>query len=206
MKDFYEICKVLINSDSSYEEDEPHAMVTSIDHYTQVNPSSVQFDYASIYKREDKYHDIVGFYHTHPSGMNCMSSIDIETMKQWVGCLGKSLVCLIETEEQINGWAFVKDGDEITHRPINVSTNNDVNYDIWFESRGAFWNPIDFMLDVEVYDGEMDEEESMMKEIMDSIKSMAKTQTKMVNGVKVMSEVIQALTHSMTKDEENEQK
>lgn len=206
MKDFYEECKMLINFDSSYEEGNPQATIVATDYFTQLNPSSVNFSYQMVYDREDKYHDIVGFYHTHPSGMNCMSSIDVETMNQWARCLGKSLICLIETDTQLNGWAFVKDGNEVTHRPINVHTDNDVVYNIWFESRGAFWNPVDFMLDVEVYDDAMDEEESMIQEMMASVKSMAKTQTKMVDGFKAMSEVIQALTHAMTKDEENEQK
>ena len=118
---FYEICKVLVSTETAYKDGAPHAFVTSIDSCTQKQVASVEFDYKKVFDREDKYEDIAGFYHTHPSGMNMMSSIDIETMNQWVRCLGKSLICVIETEEKLNAWAFIKGQDlDVRHKQIQA--------------------------------------------------------------------------------------
>ena len=105
---FTETCKILINTETSYKDNAPHLLVTGIGSYTQGLAGSVEFKYDDVYDREDRYHDIVGFYHTHPSGLNVMSPTDVETMTQWVKCLGKSLICVIETKEQLNAWLFIK--------------------------------------------------------------------------------------------------
>lgn len=138
----------------------PHLIVTGIDPGTQGNPVAVAFDYQSVYDREDTYRDVAGFYHTHPSGMNAMSSVDIETMTQWVNCLGKNLVCLIETEQRINGWLFTKDKTtgKVTYQEINVDTPNDVHYDLWISSSGTFWSAVDFLTDGEFEDYDDDDD------------------------------------------------
>jgi len=163
---FFEVCKMLVSTDAFHKDGTPHVMVSSVDFYTQENPVAVEFDYDRVFKREDKYHDVVGFYHTHPSGLNRMSQIDIETMNQWVRCLGKSLICVIETEEKINGWLFSKDGDKISYREVHVSSTNDVNYDIWLDAESPFWNPADFLLEGEYLAVEGQPSEEDVIEIM----------------------------------------
>jgi JAB domain-containing protein similar to deubiquitination enzymes len=149
---FFEVCKMLISTDAFHKEGTPHVTVTAIDFYTQKNPVAVEFDYAKVYGREDKYHDIVGFYHTHPSGMNRMSQTDVNTMVQWVKCLGKTLLCLIETDQKVNGWLFTKDDKgEVTYRDVQINTANDVNYDVWLDASVSFWNPADFLLEGEYF-------------------------------------------------------
>lgn len=146
MSNFYEIYKLLVSYEMFHKDGSPHLVVIGIDPCTQKNATSVEFDYKSVWDREDTYKDVVGFYHTHPSGLNSMSQIDIDTMTQWVRCLGKDLVCLIETEEQINGWLFTKsDTNKITYQELEVITNNDVTYDIWVKSEQTFFNPVDFL-------------------------------------------------------------
>lgn len=168
---FYEVCKILINTDTFHKDGAPHLMLTAIDFYTQENPTSVEFDYEAVYQREDKYQDIVGFYHTHPSGMNKMSQIDIDTMTQWVRCLGKSLVCVIETEEQKNAWLFVKEENgKVSYRDALVASANDINYDIWLDAKRDFWSPADFLLEGEYF--MMPEEEIEDDEVDDVVDTM----------------------------------
>jgi hypothetical protein len=152
MSKFYEVYKMLISTDVFRKEQSPHLLTTGIGFETQKNPALVEFNYQSVYNREDRYKDVVGFYHTHPSGMNYMSKTDIETMIQWVKCLGKTLVCLIQTDTKLSGWLFhkAKDGN-IEYHEVRVDTVNDVNYDLWLEPSTAFWNPADFIREGEVF-------------------------------------------------------
>lgn len=169
---FYEICKILVSTDSFHKDGVPHLMSTAINFYTQENPVSVEFDYKAAFDREDRYNDIVGFYHTHPSGINRMSQIDIDTMIQWVSCLGKSLICIIETEEKKNGWLFSKDeSGKISYREVHVSSANDVNYDIWLDAKANFWSPADFLLEGEYFTEELmnDDEEGIVDIIIEKL-------------------------------------
>ena len=122
--------------------------MTGINVYTQKCAGGVEFDHEEVFAREDKYHDIVGFYHTHRAGLDCMSQTDVHTMKQWVNCLGKSLICIIETEDNISGWVFSKsDIGIIEYHDASVRTHNDVNYDVWLKKEGNFWNPVSFLFE-----------------------------------------------------------
>ena len=67
------------------------------------SPSRVAFSYDEVVKREDKYGDVIGFFHTHPSFYSNPSSIDDRTMDGWVNCLGRPLLCAIKG---INGTHF----------------------------------------------------------------------------------------------------
>jgi len=62
---------------------------------SQGRPTRVEFDWAVVIKREEKYGDVTGFYHTHPFGLTRPSRRDIKTMKAWCDCLGKPLLCAI---------------------------------------------------------------------------------------------------------------
>lgn len=79
-------------------------------HYQDGEPSSVEFNWKHVMEREEKYGDVVGFYHTHPEGHSDYSARDYETMTQWVDCFGKTLVCAIQNGREIRAWEFAPKG------------------------------------------------------------------------------------------------
>lgn len=58
-------------------------------------PTQVEFDWSIVIAHEEKFGNVLGFYHTHPSGLTRPSSRDIKTMRVWCDCLGKPLLCAI---------------------------------------------------------------------------------------------------------------
>ena len=77
---------------------------------TRGEPTQVAFDAAWVLDREETRGDIVGFYHTHPSGAPLPSQRDVNTMRAWAGSLGKPLLCLIESNDCAIAYRF--DDDE----------------------------------------------------------------------------------------------
>jgi proteasome lid subunit RPN8/RPN11 len=75
------------------------------------DPASVQFDWAWVLDREERRGDILGFFHTHPPEGSQPSQRDVRTMRAWVSCLGKPLLCLISSEDTLNGYLFTDDED-----------------------------------------------------------------------------------------------
>ena len=73
--------------------------------------ASVQFDWSWVLEREERRGDVIGFWHTHPFGMVGPSRRDVRTMDQWVDCLGKPLLCLIEVPGKIAAYLFERDED-----------------------------------------------------------------------------------------------
>lgn len=202
MENFYEVCKVLINTETAYKDGTPHAIVTGIDSCTQKKAASVEFDYQKVFAREDTYHDIAGFYHTHPSGMSQMSATDVETMKQWVSCLGKSLICLIETDETINGWIFVKTDEGVAHQTLMVHTANNVNYNIWLEADDKFWNSSDFLINGAYLDDDDPEEDldvftNIFTDISMTLQDVRNTQSDMIDSFDNMVEVMKSLIETI---------
>ena len=59
-------------------------------------PTSVKFDGDWVLKREEKNHSVLGFWHTHPSGSLKPSTRDRKTMRAWVDCFGRPLLCVIQ--------------------------------------------------------------------------------------------------------------
>jgi proteasome lid subunit RPN8/RPN11 len=59
-------------------------------------PASVAFDWAWVLAREERHGDVIGFFHTHPDGPATPSERDVRTMRAWVSCFGKPLLCVIE--------------------------------------------------------------------------------------------------------------
>lgn len=74
-------------------------------------PASAEFDWAWVLEREERRGDIIGFYHTHPTGLTTPSQRDVRTMRAWVGCFGKSLLCVIESGETLTAYVFQTDED-----------------------------------------------------------------------------------------------
>jgi hypothetical protein len=74
-------------------------------------PASVEFDWDWVLDREERFGDVLGFYHTHLVGLDAPSDRDLRTMRAWVSCLGKPLLCLIEAGDRLAGYAFATDED-----------------------------------------------------------------------------------------------
>jgi proteasome lid subunit RPN8/RPN11 len=78
---------------------------------TEGAPCSVRFNPKYVTEREEKYHDVVGFIHTHPGMSAHYSGIDDATMKAWVFSLGKPLVCCIIGTDGLRAWWYLNDED-----------------------------------------------------------------------------------------------
>lgn len=82
----------------------------------QGGASSVEFDWSWVLEREERRGDVIGFWHTHPFGLAGTSARDVRTMRAWVDCLGKPLVCLIEVPGRIVAYLF--EADKEAGRPL----------------------------------------------------------------------------------------
>jgi proteasome lid subunit RPN8/RPN11 len=76
---------------------------------TAGNLSSVAFNGDWVLRREESKGDVVGFYHTHPSGLPEPSEQDNRTMWAWVGSFGKPLLCLIEADRRVRAYQYMDD-------------------------------------------------------------------------------------------------
>lgn len=74
-------------------------------------PSSVAFDWDWVLGREERYGDVVGFYHTHPPSHERPSARDVRTMRAWVSCFGKPLLCIIESGKLLTASVYCSDKD-----------------------------------------------------------------------------------------------
>lgn len=80
--------------------------------YQAGGPGSVEFDWAWVLAREEQEGDVLGFYHTHPAGRTMPSERDARTMRAWVGCFGKPLLCVIESGAGLAAYVFSTDEDD----------------------------------------------------------------------------------------------
>ncbi len=173
-----------------------------MDYYTQNKFGSVEFDYKKVFEREDKYKDVVGFYHTHPPGCFSMSSTDIETMTQWVKCLGKSLICVIECENVLNSWLFVKNEDGgVSYIDVNANTTNNINYYIWTDPTPSFWENADFLVKGEAYFDE--DEDDPFSEIIERIENLEAGMMSVLSGIQTLSSSVQFLVEALVEEEED---
>jgi proteasome lid subunit RPN8/RPN11 len=69
----------------------------------------VEFDASWVLKREEARGDVQGFLHTHLAGFSNLSRRDLRTMTAWVSCLGKPLLCVVVSGEEIRGFVFTDD-------------------------------------------------------------------------------------------------
>jgi proteasome lid subunit RPN8/RPN11 len=70
----------------------------------------VAFDGGWVLAREERRHDVLGFFHTHPDGPTGPSRRDVRTMRAWCSAFGKPLLCLIGSPEGVRGFRF-EDGE-----------------------------------------------------------------------------------------------
>src|SRR4051794_23100216 len=70
---------------------------------------AVTVDGAAALAREEKFGNVAGFMHTHPTGPNGLSARDIATMRAWCGCFGKPLLCVIACPAGLLGFEFAGD-------------------------------------------------------------------------------------------------
>jgi hypothetical protein len=102
----YEICYVLVGQHRG------RIWVGRLQQRQEGQPTSVEFDWKWVLAREERYGDILGFYHTHPAGLAKPSERDVCTMRAWVSCLGKPLLCVIESGVALGAYSFASDEDD----------------------------------------------------------------------------------------------
>ncbi len=101
-ENFYEIYHLLIR-DKNYPD---FLICEKIQFETQDNSNIVEFNYKAVMECEDdKNTEVIGFFHTHPDNHCSMSNIDIKTMKAWVACFGRSLLCVIGCENKYSNFS-----------------------------------------------------------------------------------------------------
>jgi proteasome lid subunit RPN8/RPN11 len=89
-------------------------------------PASVEFDWSWVLAREERRGDVIGFFHSHPSGSNAPSQRDARTMRAWVSCFGKPLLCVIQSPGDLQAYLFQTDVekgqqlDQVRRFPHNV--------------------------------------------------------------------------------------
>jgi proteasome lid subunit RPN8/RPN11 len=94
-------------------------------HHHSGAPVSVRFDGLSVLHREEKRHDVVGFFHTHPGGLPRPSTRDVRTMRAWCSSFGKPLLSVIQSPEGVAGFRFDDDvSDGIPLAILEVFSRN----------------------------------------------------------------------------------
>ncbi len=82
-------------------------------------PASVEADWRWALEREERAHDVVGFYHTHPLAAGASPSArDVRTMRGWCTAFGKPLLCVIACGSQAQATLFANDED--AGRPLPI--------------------------------------------------------------------------------------
>ncbi len=73
-------------------------------------PDSVETDWKWALRREERYGDVMGFYHTHPPAAGTRPSPrDVRTMRAWCSAFGKEMLGVIAAGEQIKTVRFTED-------------------------------------------------------------------------------------------------
>jgi predicted nucleotidyltransferase len=101
-----EVCAVLVGQRTD------HDWSGSLRQLQEGRPASARFDWAWVLAREEDEGDVIGFYHTHPGGAAAPSQRDLRTMRAWVTCFGKPLLCLIEGGAGLAAYLFETDEDD----------------------------------------------------------------------------------------------
>jgi proteasome lid subunit RPN8/RPN11 len=81
-------------------------------HHHQGGTTSVRFDGPGVLRREEAQHDVLGFFHTHPTGPSQPSARDVRIMRAWCSAFGKPLLCVIASPEGLAGFRFDQDSSD----------------------------------------------------------------------------------------------
>jgi proteasome lid subunit RPN8/RPN11 len=73
---------------------------------------SVAFDAQRVLQREERYGDVLGFFHTHPAGPPDPSHRDVRTMRAWCSSFGKPILCAIASPAGMAAYRFDSDESE----------------------------------------------------------------------------------------------
>ena len=77
--------------------------------YRRGKRDEVTFNARWVLRREEGKGDVIGFLHTHPPGHAQPSARDIRTMKAWAGSFGKSMLCVIVSDDVAKAFRFDDD-------------------------------------------------------------------------------------------------
>lgn len=78
----------------------------------------VTFNATWVLEQEEKRHDVIGFWHTHPDGPDGPSQRDVRTMRAWCSAFGKPLLCVIQSPTVIAGFCFHDDESDCVPLPL----------------------------------------------------------------------------------------
>ena len=93
--------------------------LTRLQRWMEGTPASVETDWRWALEREERYHDVAGFYHTHPPEAGAApSQRDVRTMRAWCGAFGKPLLCVIVCEGHAQSTRFLDDEDSGLALPV----------------------------------------------------------------------------------------
>ena len=82
-------------------------------------PASVETDWRWALEREERSHDVAGFYHTHPPAAGASpSQRDVRTMRAWCVAFGKPLLCVIVCAGRAQSTRFLDDEDSGLALPV----------------------------------------------------------------------------------------
>lgn len=87
--------------------------------HTYGGAASVPFDWKEALSK-----NLIGWIHTHAPGNANMSAVDHKTMMGWAIALGKPIMCLIRSGNDLKGWSYWKsaDLDSVIRVPLKLST------------------------------------------------------------------------------------
>ena len=80
--------------------------LAGLDDHADGEPHRVAFDWSAVLGREEEHGDVIGFLHTHPPGHGTPSARDVRTMRAWVSCFGKALLCAIVAGDTCRTFVF----------------------------------------------------------------------------------------------------
>jgi len=101
-----------------------------LQHLSSGSAVRVEFDWKTVFEHETKRGNVLGFFHTHPSGMTKPSRRDIRTMRAWCDCLGKPLLCMIGVPDVRDGalYAYLFTNHRSFGRRARVVAQDEQNF------------------------------------------------------------------------------
>lgn len=128
MGDFKEICYILVGYRLN-----SSTLAYFLESGASGSPVNVEFSWKMAMEREEKSGDVVGFFHTHPPGIETPSTADVNTMKGWVLSLGKPLLSVITSGAITRAFVFTEDGYEEVSLIKSYNVNQCDEKDSWLK-------------------------------------------------------------------------